>query len=105
MSVPPVLSQLVISLPNLLLKPATLYATIYYVQRSHDVSIPTWATILALLLINTVSSYLQGLYVENKRERDAAASNAIPVKMIDMTAWQAVGAMRESFLHSLTPST
>lgn len=105
MGFPPILIQLAISLPNLLLKPAALYATLYYIQRTHEIAIPTWAIVLSLLLVNPVSSYLQGLYVENKRERDAAASNALPVKMIDMTAWQAVGAMRDAFTNSLTPST
>lgn len=104
MSIPPVFIQLGKSLPGLLLKPALLYTTLTFLQHSHEFQVGTWAVIISLLLVNTVSSKIYGFYIENKRERDAAASNAVPVKMIDMTAWQAVGAMRKSFLHSLTPS-
>jgi hypothetical protein len=105
MSIPPVFIQLGRSLPGLLLKPALLYATLTFLQHSHEFELPTWVVVISLLLVNTISSKIYAFYIENQRERDAAASNAVPVKMVDMTAWQAVGAMRKSFLHSLTPST
>ena len=106
MAIPPIVTHAFLVLPPMLLKASVVYGSLWFLQNHSPIalSIPTWLAVIASLIAIPVVSSLQGFVKEHKYNRDAALNGAMPVPVLPLTAWQAIGAIRKSFTTSMTPS-